>query len=72
MAVKAGEPARILEIRVGLTNADRRFCSRAKTAGVLRQLLISGSKGLTGGALQYIFPTTPVLRRGVGPAIMNR
>ena len=33
MSVQAGEPAHILEIRVGLTNADRRFCSRAKTAG---------------------------------------
>ena len=33
VSVKAGEPARILKIRVGLTNADRRFCSRAKTAG---------------------------------------
>ena len=33
MVVKAGEPARILEIRVDSTNADQRFCSRAKTAG---------------------------------------
>ena len=33
VAVKAGEPARILKIRVDSTNADRRFCSHAKTAG---------------------------------------
>ena len=33
VVVKAGESARILEIRVDSTNADRRFCSRAKTAG---------------------------------------
>ena len=33
VSVQAGEPARILKIRVDSTNADRRFCSRAKTAG---------------------------------------
>ena len=33
MSVQAVEFAPILKIRVDLTNADRRFCSRAKTAG---------------------------------------
>ena len=33
VTVKAGGAAPYLKIRVGLTNADRRFCSRAKTAG---------------------------------------